>query len=182
MPAPSVRTRTSPSPGSGSGRRSTPMVPLVITAARTDRSVGSTVASDRIGGAVGELDGKVAVVTGGASGIGLATARRLAAAGATVVIGDLAEDLGSAAADEIGGTFVRIDVGEPEEWAALVEATVAELGGIDIAHLNAGIATGTSDILEVTDERYRAIMRANVDGVILGARAVLPAIDERGGG
>jgi NAD(P)-dependent dehydrogenase (short-subunit alcohol dehydrogenase family) len=131
---------------------------------------------------VGELDGKVAVVTGGASGIGLATARRLAAAGAAVVIGDLSEEPGRSAAEETGGRFVRIDVAEPGEWEALVAGVVEEYGGIDIAHLNAGIVTGTPDIRAVTDERYRAIMRANVDGVILGTRAVLPAIEERGGG
>lgn len=131
---------------------------------------------------MGELDGKVAIVTGGASGIGLATGRRLAAAGATVVLGDLDEERGHDAAAGIGGSYVRVDVGEPQEWAALVAGTVEAHGGVDIVHLNAGIATGTGDILAVSDERYRAIMRANVDGVIFGARAVLPALEARGGG
>jgi NAD(P)-dependent dehydrogenase (short-subunit alcohol dehydrogenase family) len=129
-----------------------------------------------------ELAGKVALVTGGGSGIGLATARRLARAGATVVVADLDEEAGAAAAAEIGGTFTRLDVGDPQAWASLVAEIVERDGGIDVAHLNAGVATGAELLGEVEDSQYRRIMRANVDGVILGARAVAPAMAARGGG
>jgi NAD(P)-dependent dehydrogenase (short-subunit alcohol dehydrogenase family) len=131
---------------------------------------------------VQELEGKVALVTGGASGIGLATARRLAAAGATVVIADLDEAAGEVAGAEPGARFTRLDVGEPEQWASLVADLVERHGGVDIAHLNAGVGTGIQLLTEVDDAAYRRIMRANVDGVILGARAVVPAMSARGGG
>lgn len=129
-----------------------------------------------------ELEGKVALVTGGASGIGLATARRLRAAGATVVIADLDVAAGEAAAAELGATFAQLDVGEPAEWASLVADLVERRGGVDVAHLNAGVGTGIQLLTEVDDAAYRRIMRANVDGVVLGARAVVPAMAARGGG
>ena len=128
------------------------------------------------------LDGKIALITGGASGIGLATARRLRSAGSQVVLVDLDEAKGRAGAAELDGRFLLLDVAEPGEWARAVAAVTDELGGIDIAYLNAGVATGATDFLEVTDDQYRRIMRANVDGVFFGARAVAPAIERRGGG
>jgi len=128
------------------------------------------------------LDGKIALITGGASGIGLATARRLRGEGAQIVVADLDAERGKAVAEELDGRSLRLDVGEPDEWAEAVSAITAELGGIDIAYLNAGVVTGVSDLLAVTDEQYRRIMRANVDGVFFGARAVVPAIERRGGG
>jgi NAD(P)-dependent dehydrogenase (short-subunit alcohol dehydrogenase family) len=128
------------------------------------------------------LDGKVALVTGGASGIGLATASRLAAAGASVVIADLDEEAGPGVAEGIGATFSRLDVGESEQWSSVVAAIEASHGGIDIAHLNAGVISGAPLLSELSDEAYRRIMRANVDGVIFGARAVVPSMAARGGG
>jgi NAD(P)-dependent dehydrogenase (short-subunit alcohol dehydrogenase family) len=128
------------------------------------------------------LEGRIALVTGGASGIGLATARRLAAAGAGVVLADLAEEAGRQAAEEIGGTFAALDVGDPDAWTSLAVRIGEEQGGLDIAHLNAGVGTGAQLIAEVDDARYRRVMRANVDGVILGTRAVAPLIAARGGG
>jgi NAD(P)-dependent dehydrogenase (short-subunit alcohol dehydrogenase family) len=132
--------------------------------------------------AAGRLEGKVALVTGGASGIGRATARRLRAAGATLAVADLADDAGHEAAAEVGGIFCHLDVGEPREWEASVSQIEAELGGLDIAFLNAGVTTGEADVAVVSDEQYRRIMRANVDGVFFGARAVVPALERRGGG
>ena len=117
------------------------------------------------------LKGKNALVTGGASGIGAATARLLAAAGAHVTIVDLprAAAAGQPLADEIGGTFVGADVGDLDDWARVV-ATVDHL---DVVHLNAGVVAGT-DIFDITLDDYRRMFRVNVDGVVFGVRAVVP--------
>ena len=131
---------------------------------------------------MGALEGKVAVVTGGGSGIGLATARRFAKEGADVVVVDLDEAKGTQAADELGGCFVRADVGDPAQWSSVVAAAKDRFGGIDVAYLNAGVTTGEQDITALTDEQYRRIMGANVDGVVFGTRALVPEIAARGGG
>ena len=130
------------------------------------------------------FDGKVAIVTGGASGIGAATARQLSGDGAHVVVVDLAEDAGHATADEIGGTYVKLDVGDSSGWSTLVADTERNLGGVDFAFLNAGIAFGVYPVIveDVSDEDYRRIMRVNVDGVMFGMRSVIPAMKARGGG
>lgn len=128
------------------------------------------------------LAGKVAVVTGGASGIGLATARRLRSEDAIVVVVDLDAEGGARAAQELDGRFVELDVGDSAAWKELVSGIESELGGIDIAYLNAGVLTGTPNLVEVTDAQYRRILTANVDGVFFGARAVVPAMERRGGG
>jgi NAD(P)-dependent dehydrogenase (short-subunit alcohol dehydrogenase family) len=131
---------------------------------------------------MGTLEGKVALITGGASGIGLATARRLRAEDAEVVISDLSVPAGEHAAAEIGASFVRADVSSSEDWARVIETVRERHGGLDLAHLNAGVATPEAMIDAVTDEQYRRIMGANVDGVVLGMRAVVPEIAARGGG
>jgi NAD(P)-dependent dehydrogenase (short-subunit alcohol dehydrogenase family) len=130
------------------------------------------------------LAGKVAVVTGAASGIGAATARRLAGSGVRVVVTDIAEPAGRAVAEEVGGRFVALDVGDAAGWAALVADVERELGGIDLAHLNAGLALGAYPlrIERITDDEYRRIQRVNADGVFLGIRAVVPSMTARGGG
>ena len=124
------------------------------------------------------LDGKVALVTGGASGIGLATVRRLRAEGARVAAVDVAEPRG----DDPSDLHVVADVADPGAWPGIVERVESVLGGIDVAHLNAGVTTHESDITAVTDEQYRNVMRVNVDGVFLGVRALVPALQRRGGG
>lgn len=131
---------------------------------------------------MGVLDGKVAIVTGGASGIGLATVKRFAAEGASVVIVDRNADLGEVAAKEVDGRFVSADVGSADDWRAVVGEAESAFGGIDIAYLNAGVTTGEADITKLTDEQYDRIMGANVDGVVLGLRATVPPIEKRGGG
>lgn len=131
---------------------------------------------------MGLLDGKVAVVTGGASGIGLASARRFSAEGASVVIADRTAEAGELAAKELDGRFVAGDVGEPETWDTIVATATDAFGGLDIVYLNAGVTTGEGTIASLTDKQYRRIMRANVDGVVFGARACIPAIAARGGG
>jgi NAD(P)-dependent dehydrogenase (short-subunit alcohol dehydrogenase family) len=127
---------------------------------------------------MGELDGKVALVTGGAYGIGLATVHRLKAAGARVATLDLAEPRGDDPAD----LHVVADVADPAAWPAAVARVEDILGGLDIAYLNAGVTTRESDITLVDDETYRRVMRVNVDGVVFGVRAVVPALQRRGGG
>jgi NAD(P)-dependent dehydrogenase (short-subunit alcohol dehydrogenase family) len=131
---------------------------------------------------MGSLDGKVALVTGGASGIGLAAASRLGAEGARVMIVDRDHTAGQAAADKVGGQFMLADVGQAADWSSVMTAVEASFGGLDVAYLNAGVMTGAEDIAGVTDEQYRRILGANVDGVVFGVRAVVPALQRRGGG
>ncbi|HEY7948399.1 MAG TPA: SDR family NAD(P)-dependent oxidoreductase [Acidimicrobiales bacterium] len=130
---------------------------------------------------MGALDGKVAVVTGAASGIGLATTTRFAAEGATVVAVDIADEAVRGVAEDIGGVAVRADVSRPGDWDAVV-AAVGSLGGVDAVYLNAGVTTPEGDITVLTDEQYRRILSVNVDGVVFGARALVPALVDRGGG
>jgi NAD(P)-dependent dehydrogenase (short-subunit alcohol dehydrogenase family) len=131
---------------------------------------------------MGALDGRVAVVTGAASGIGRATAGLLAEEGATVLVADLAAGAGEHAASELSGLFVQADVADPAAWETIVSTAEAEVGGIDLAYLNAGVTTGEADITRLTDAQYRRIMGPNVDGVVFGVRAVVPAMSRRGGG
>jgi NAD(P)-dependent dehydrogenase (short-subunit alcohol dehydrogenase family) len=130
----------------------------------------------------GELDDKVAIVTGAASGIGLAAARRLRSAGALIAVLDLDEERGAEAASELGGRFVKLDVGDSGDWSRAITEVTAHFGGIDIAYLNAGVTTPGSVVTDVSDASYRRIMRANVDGVFFGVRAVMPSLESRGGG
>jgi NAD(P)-dependent dehydrogenase (short-subunit alcohol dehydrogenase family) len=131
---------------------------------------------------MGAFAGKVALVTGGGSGIGLASATRLAEAGASVAVVDLDGDSADKAADQLGGLGLQADVGRSEAWPGIVEAVTSRFGGVDLAHLNAGVVTGEADITKVTDDIYRRAVGVNVDGVFFGVRAVVPAMSARGGG
>jgi NAD(P)-dependent dehydrogenase (short-subunit alcohol dehydrogenase family) len=133
----------------------------------------------------GPFTGKVAVVTGGASGIGAASARRLAADGAHVVVADLAEGAAAELAAQLGGTATTLDVADPTAWDDLVDRLTADHGGVDLAHLNAGIVTTNEPgvaFLDVPVARYRTVMGVNLDGVALGIRALAPSMIRRGGG
>ena len=124
---------------------------------------------------VERYDGKAAVITGGASGIGLATARRLAAEGAHVVIGDLDEKAGAAAAEEVGGLFVPVDVTNREQVEALFATTVDRYGSLDLAFNNAGISPPDDDsILDTGIEAWRKVQEVNLTSVYLCCKAAIP--------
>lgn len=127
------------------------------------------------------LDGKVALVTGGAGGIGAAIAHRFAAAGARVVVADL-DPAGETTAREIGGVFVRTDVTRLEDNLAAVRTAIERFGGLDVAVLNAGIGEHGSFVEEFRPEHYRDLVAVNLDGVVFGMHAALEAFTERGSG
>src|SRR3954469_24276762 len=132
---------------------------------------------------MGRVNGKVALVTGGASGIGRGCARVLAAEGARVVIADRDGERGPAAAAELGAphVFEELDVTDEAGWARVVAATVTAFGRLDVLVNSAGIAVGGS-IEHLTYAQWKLQMSVNADGTFLGCRAALPAMRAAGGG
>ena len=132
---------------------------------------------------MGRLDNKVAVITGAASGIGRATARRFAAEGASVVVADLDAANGTTLAEEIGGLFVAVDVADEASVRALYETTTATYGGIDVLFNNAGISPPEDDSILTTDlAAWRKVQDINLTSVYLCCRYGIPHLLERGGG
>ncbi len=126
---------------------------------------------------------KVAVVTGGASGIGKATCQRLADEGAKVVVVDLDTDGGTTLADSIGGMFVRTDVTSESEVEALYNEVAAAYGGIDILFNNAGISPPDDDsILDTGLEAWKRVQEVNLTSVYLCCKYGIPHLLNRGGG
>ncbi len=129
------------------------------------------------------LEGRVAVVTGGASGIGLATVRRFAAEGAKVVIGDVDPAAGKAAADEVGGLFVATDVTDPVAVENLFQQAFDTYGSIDIAFNNAGISPpDDNSILDTGLEAWRKVQEVNLTSVYLCCKAAIPYMKRQGKG
>jgi NAD(P)-dependent dehydrogenase (short-subunit alcohol dehydrogenase family) len=124
------------------------------------------------------LQGKHAIVTGAGSGIGRAAAHLFAAEGASVVAVDLDGDAADATASAINGTAVAGSVADPEVWRSALEVH----DGVDVTYLNAGLYGFNGPIDELPLDLYRDTIAANVDGVVIGTRAVVPALEARGGG
>ncbi|GAA0209805.1 3-oxoacyl-ACP reductase [Saccharothrix mutabilis subsp. mutabilis] len=129
------------------------------------------------------LDGRVAVVTGGGSGIGLASVRRLASEGARVVVADLDAGTGKAAADEVDGLFVQVDVTDEEQVSALYQTTADTYGSVDIAFNNAGISPPDDDsILTTGIEAWDRVQKVNLTSVYLCCKYAIPHMLEKGKG
>lgn len=132
---------------------------------------------------MGRLDDKVAIITGAASGIGLATARRFAAEGAKVVVADVADEAGTALADEIGGTYVHVDVADEASVQAMYARVVEVYGGVDVLFNNAGISPADDDsILNTGLDAWRRVQDVNLTSVYLCCKYGIPLLLERGGG
>jgi NAD(P)-dependent dehydrogenase (short-subunit alcohol dehydrogenase family) len=135
------------------------------------------------------LVGKVAIISGAASGMGAATARRFGREGAKVVVADLLEDEGRKVAADINGAntpggealFLRLDVANEEHWKNVVDATVQRFGKLDILVNNAGISgSAVSDMLDT--DAWDNLMKVNARGVFLGTKYAVLAMKQSGGG
>lgn len=131
----------------------------------------------------GRLSGKVAIITGGARGMGAATSRLFVGHGAQVIIADVLEDAGMALAEELGpcARFCKLDVTSEDDWAAAVSAAEEAFGPVDILVNNAGVLMFKS-ILETTRADFERVLGVNLVGEFLGIKAVAPGMIARGRG
>jgi 3alpha(or 20beta)-hydroxysteroid dehydrogenase len=132
---------------------------------------------------MGRVDGKVALVTGGARGMGASHARLLAEEGAKVVIGDILDDLGRDLAAEIGASahYVHLDVTQPDQWSDAIATATGEFGKLNVLVNNAGIVNGSP--LQTFDlDKWRHIIEVNLTGTFLGVRAAVEPMIAAGGG
>ena len=131
---------------------------------------------------MGRMDGKVAIVTGGASGLGKRTAEVLAGEGATVVITDLQKDLGETTAAAIGGRFIAHDVTDEAAWEAVIGDVEAAHGGLDVLVNCAGIEGNGAAVDKMELTEWRRVISVDLDAVFLGCKHGVRAMKRRGGG
>ncbi|MEJ7839099.1 MAG: SDR family NAD(P)-dependent oxidoreductase [Thermomicrobiales bacterium] len=130
------------------------------------------------------FDGKVAIVTGGARGIGLAISRRLAAGGAKVALADVDGVAAQTAADQLDGvaTGISLDVTNPDQWQQAIEDLNAHWGAVSILVNNAGIAGQNATTWELSLEEWNRVLAIDLTGVFLGCRAAVPGMIDAGYG
>lgn len=127
-----------------------------------------------------DTEGKVAIVTGGSSGIGKAISKRLIEEGMEVVIADIDEDKGQHTADEIGADFMQCDVSSFDQVENVVDSTVEEHGKLDVMVNNAGIGSD-HDIEDMEIQEWRQVLSVDLDGVMHGMKAATPHLKETEG-
>lgn len=132
---------------------------------------------------MGRVDGKVALISGGARGMGATHAQVLVQEGAQVVVGDILDDAGEALAAELGDAvrYVHLDVTQPADWSAAVSAAVGEFGKLNVLVNNAGMANGNS-IQQFELSQWQQIIDVNLTGTFLGIQAAADAMIAAGGG
>jgi 3alpha(or 20beta)-hydroxysteroid dehydrogenase len=132
---------------------------------------------------VSTLAGKIAIVTGGARGMGAAEVRRLHDAGATVVAADILDDDGMQLAESLGerARYMHLDVTSEDAWLALIQAVEAEFGHLDVLVNNAGILKFNA-LADTPLEEFRQVLEVNLIGTFLGMKAAIPAMKRAGGG
>ena len=136
---------------------------------------------------MGRLDGKVALITGGAKSQGAAEARAFVSEGAKVVFGDILDDLGNELAKDINvhsknAKYVHLDVTLEDDWKKAIQTTVSEYGKLDVLVNNAGIVINRVPIEERTVEEWDRVQAVNSRGVFLGTKHAIPAMRNSGGG
>lgn len=131
---------------------------------------------------MGRVAGKVVLITGAASGLGAADARRLAEEGARVVLTDVNEELGREVASSIpGALFFKHDVRDEQRWKAVIAETLAHFGRLDVLVNNAGVVV-FANVEEISLEQYRFVNAVMSEGTFLGCKHAIPAMKESGGG
>lgn len=133
---------------------------------------------------MGKLDGKVAIITGAAQGMGAAHVRRFIKEGAKVVLTDVNETRGSALAEELGenALFIKHDVTSLDEWKSVVAQAEAAFGPVTILVNNAGILGPIADVVEIDPEDYLAVIAVNQHSQVWGMKTVIPSMKKAGGG
>ena len=129
-----------------------------------------------------QLDDKVALVTGAASGFGEGIARRYAAEGARVVVADLNDQTGRKVAEEIGGAYVHADVSDRDDVRAMIGTAVERYGRLDVMVNNAGVTHTNRPMLEVGEDEFDRIFDVNVKAIYLAAMEAVPLMRGQGGG